>query len=102
MSQISLNNNSPSRSPAPPSAPNDSGPQPRAGLVPTNNVSTIEGVTVRARIDPTLTVADVVRQLCVNLKIKGPPSDYALRDESDELVTNDNLRKKIKTKANLK
>jgi engulfment/cell motility protein 1 len=71
-------------------------------LVPTNSVTTAEGVTVRARIDPTLTVEDVVKQLCINLKIKGPPSDYTLRDEADELVTNDNLRKKIKTKVNLK
>lgn len=75
---------------------------PKAALVPTNNVTTLEGVTVRARIDPTLTVEDVVKQLCINLKIKGPPSDYALRDETEELVTNDNLRKKIKTKVNLK
>ncbi|KAK0202694.1 ELMO/CED-12 family-domain-containing protein [Desarmillaria ectypa] len=74
----------------------------RPGLVPTNNVSTGEGVTVRARIDPTLTVDDVVKQLCVNLKIKGVSTEYALRDETDELVTNDNLRKKIKTKVNLK
>lgn len=71
-------------------------------LVPTNNVTTQEGLTVRARIDPTLTVDDVVKQLCVNLKIKEPPSHYALRDETDELVTNDNLRKKIKNKINLK
>ncbi|KAF9071535.1 ELMO/CED-12 family-domain-containing protein [Rhodocollybia butyracea] len=74
----------------------------RSGLVPTNNVTTTEGVTVRARIDPTLTVADVVRQLCVNLKIKGSPSDFALRDDKYELVTNDNLRKKIKAKLDLK
>ena len=71
-------------------------------LVPTNNVTTTEGITVRARIDPTLTVDDVVRQLCLNLKIKDPPVNYALRDEADELVTNDNLRKKIKGKVNLK
>ena len=71
-------------------------------LVPTNNVTTQEGLTVRARIDPTLTVDDVVKQLCVNLKIKEPPSHYALRDETDELVTNDNLRRKIKNKINLK
>lgn len=71
-------------------------------LVPTNNVTTQEGLTVRARIDPTLTVDDVVKQLCVNLKIKEPPSHYALRDDTDELVTNDNLRKKIKNKINLK
>ena len=71
-------------------------------LVPTNNVTTKEGVTVRARIDPTLTVDDVVKQLCLNLKIQDPPGMFALRDEMDDLVTNDNLRKKIKTKLNLK
>ncbi|KAL0577912.1 hypothetical protein V5O48_004077 [Marasmius crinis-equi] len=75
--------------------------QAKPGLVPTNNVSCTNGVTVRARIDPTLTVNDVIKQLCVNLKIQGPPSDYALRDDDDELVTNDNLRKKIKGKVNL-
>ena len=71
-------------------------------LVPTNTVNTNEGVTVRARIDPTLTVEDVVRQLCINLKIRDPPARYALRDEMGELVTNDNLRKKIKAKLTLK
>lgn len=71
-------------------------------LVPTNNVSTGDGLTVRARIDPTLTVDDVVKQLCINLKIKEPPANFALRDETDELVTNDNLRKKIRAKVNLK
>jgi hypothetical protein len=55
-----------------------------------------------ARIDPTLTVDDVVRQLCINLKIKDPPGNYALRDETDELVTSDNLGKKIKSKIPLK
>lgn len=70
-------------------------------LVPTNNVATKNGV-VRARIDPTLNVEDVVRQLCLNLKISEPAANYALRDESDELVTNENLKKKIKSKANLK
>ncbi|KAF8916264.1 ELMO/CED-12 family-domain-containing protein [Mucidula mucida] len=84
-----------------PTAPATNGSSSRPGLIPTNSV-TAGDVTVRARIDPTLTVADVVKQLCVNLKIKGPPVDYALRDETDELVTNDNLRKKIKTKVNLK
>ncbi|KAF7982566.1 hypothetical protein HWV62_27557 [Athelia sp. TMB] len=71
-------------------------------LIPTNNVTTKDGVTVRARIDPTLTVEDVVKQLCINLKIQEPPVHYALRDETDDLVTNDNLRKKIKAKVNLK
>jgi engulfment/cell motility protein 1 len=71
-------------------------------LVPTNNVTTGNGVTVRARIDPTLTVDDVVKQLCINLNIKDSPANFALRDETDELVTNDNLRKKIRAKVNLK
>jgi len=79
------------------------GSQVRPGaLVPTNNVRTGDGLTVRARIDPTLTVDDVVKQLCINLKIKESPANFALRDETDELVTNDNLRKKIKGKVNLK
>ncbi|KAI0923725.1 hypothetical protein AcV5_009196 [Taiwanofungus camphoratus] len=71
-------------------------------LVPTNNVTTKEGLTVRVRIEPSLAVDDVIRQLCISLKLKDPSAMYALRDETDELVTNDNLRKKIKAKANLK
>ena len=71
-------------------------------LVPTNTVTTKDGVTVLARIDPTLTVDDVVRQLCINLKITDPPGRHALRDEADELVTNDNLRKMIRMKRELK
>lgn len=74
---------------------------PKAPLVPTNHVTTLEGVTVRARIDPTLTVDDVVKQLCASLK-KEPASNFALRDDSGELVTNDNLRKKIRGRVGLK
>ena len=73
-----------------------------APLVHTNTVTTKEGLSVRVRIDPALAVEDVIRQLCLNLKIEGPPVLFALRDESDELVTDDNLRKKIKEKANLR
>jgi len=62
----------------------------------------MEGVTVRTRIDPALTVDDVVKQLVSNLKQPGPPTNYALRDEMDELVTNENLRRNIKNKVNLK
>ena len=95
--------NSVVRSPlAPPTPTSTNGAQPRAALVPTNTVTTGDGLTVRTRIDPTLTVDDVVKQLCVNLKIKDPSSHFALRDETDELVTNDNLRRKIKNKVNLK
>ncbi|KIY53372.1 hypothetical protein FISHEDRAFT_33437 [Fistulina hepatica ATCC 64428] len=82
----------------------------KPGLVPTNSVTyTTTGPdgqplqkTVRARIEPTLTVADVVKQLCINLKMTGSPTYFALRDEKDELVTNENLRKMIKNKVNLK
>ncbi|EPQ56801.1 hypothetical protein GLOTRDRAFT_105412 [Gloeophyllum trabeum ATCC 11539] len=77
-------------------------PRPKSLLVPTNSVTTKDGVTVRARIEPTLTVDDVIRQLCINLQIRDPPAMFALRDETDELVTNDNLRKKIKAKVPLK
>lgn len=71
-------------------------------LVPTNTVSTRDGTTVRVRIDPALAVDDVIRQLCLNLKIEEPAVLFALRDEMDELVTDDNLRKKIKEKVSLK
>jgi engulfment/cell motility protein 1 len=96
---MSTLNTSP-RTPRTPSTPN--GPQSRSQLVPTNTVSTSDGITVRARIDPTLTVDDVIRQLCVNLKIKEPSSHFALRDDSDDLVTNENLRKKIRAKVHLR
>lgn len=76
----------------------------RPALVPTNSVTTLDGITVKTRIDPSLTVDEVVRQLVTSpsLRQTQPPSHYALRDEADELVTNDNLRRKIKTRANLK
>ncbi|OCH96256.1 hypothetical protein OBBRIDRAFT_229080 [Obba rivulosa] len=87
---------------APATNGNGNASQAKGGLVPTNNVTTKDGLTVRTRIDPTLTVEDVIRQLCISLKLKEPPAVYALRDETDELITNDNLRKKIKGKVNLK
>lgn len=71
-------------------------------LVATNTVTTKDGTTVRARIDPSLAVDDVIRQLCVNLKIQEPPVMFALRDDVDELVTDDNLRRKIKDRVGLK
>ena len=57
---------------------------------------------MRVRIEPTLAVQDVVSQLLINLRIKEPAIHYALRDEDGELVTNENLRKKIKGKVTLK
>ncbi|KAF9218953.1 hypothetical protein BS17DRAFT_718897 [Gyrodon lividus] len=99
----STNNPGASRTTLAPSTANGTRPKSSTGLVPTNNVTTKEGQTVRARIDPTLTVDDVVRQLCVNLKVTEPSTHFALRDrDTDELVTNDNLRKKIKNKAHLR
>ncbi|EIN09566.1 hypothetical protein PUNSTDRAFT_66959 [Punctularia strigosozonata HHB-11173 SS5] len=94
-------------SPATPSAPGapsaaDNARHKSTGLIPTNTVTTKEGITVRVRIDPSLTVDDVVRQLCLNLKQRDPPAMFALRDEMDELVTNENLRKKILAKVNMK
>lgn len=88
--------------PTPPTNGNGTTAQARAGLVPSNNVTTKDGVTVRTRIEPTLPVDDVIRALCLNLKLRDPPAMYALRDDNDELVTNDNLRKKVKGKVNLK
>jgi engulfment and cell motility protein 1 len=70
-------------------------------LIPTNSVATKDGL-VKVRIDPTLMVTDVVKQLVANLQIEQPPSEFALRDEDDELVTNENLRRMIKSKAKLK
>ena len=71
-------------------------------VVPTNHVTTKDGVTVRARIDPTLAVEDVIRQLCLNLKLKDPPAMFSLRDDDDTLVTTENLNKMIKSRVNLK
>lgn len=99
----SSNNPGASRTTLTPSTTNGTQAKSSGALVPTNNVTTKEGVTVRARIDPTLTVDDVVRQLCVNLKVTDPSFHFALRDrDTDELVTNDNLRKKIKNKVHLR
>ncbi|KAH7927302.1 hypothetical protein BV22DRAFT_1007169 [Leucogyrophana mollusca] len=90
-----------SRSTLAPSGTN--GHRPKSALIPTNNVTLKEGGTVRTRIDPTLTVEDVVRQLCVNLKVTEPASNFALRDrDTDELVVDENLRKVIKNKTHLK
>ncbi|KZT10174.1 uncharacterized protein LAESUDRAFT_756360 [Laetiporus sulphureus 93-53] len=103
---MSANGDAPSRSvasPVPPSTEgNGTSPQQKNRVVPTNTVTTKEAGTVRVRIVPNLPVDDVVRQLCINLRLKDHPAMYALRDENDELVTNDNLRKKVMAKANFK
>ena len=97
-SSLSHNSRSPSQSIPNVAPPPEAQPKP----VATNSVTLKDGTTVRVRIEATLAVEDVVRQLCISVKIKDPPTMYALRDENDELVTNENLKKKIKAKANLK
>ena len=100
-SSLPHHSRSPSQSQSPNAAAAPEGNS-KPKLVPTNTVTLKDGATVRVRIEATLAVEDVVRQLCISVKIKDPPSMYALRDENDELVTNDNLKKKIKAKVNLK
>ncbi|KDR80658.1 hypothetical protein GALMADRAFT_222251 [Galerina marginata CBS 339.88] len=68
----------------------------------TNSIVTLNGRTVQARIDPTLPVEEVVKQLCFNLKVKEPPSHFVIRDTMGEQVTDDNLRIKIENHADLK
>ncbi|EIW79328.1 hypothetical protein CONPUDRAFT_59390 [Coniophora puteana RWD-64-598 SS2] len=87
---------------APPAANGVGSGNRKSALVPTNSVTTQDGTTVRARIDPTLTVEDVVRQLCMNLKFAAQSTNYALRDDNGELLTNDNLRRMIKNKSHLR
>lgn len=82
--------------------PGQGGTRQGKAVVPTNHVTTKDGTVVRARIDPTLTVEDVIRQLCLSLKLKDPPAMFSLRDEDDTLVTTENLNKMIKSRANLK
>ncbi|GJJ11519.1 hypothetical protein Clacol_005752 [Clathrus columnatus] len=72
-----------------PSAP----PTRRSVLVPTNSVTTKDGIT---------DVADVIKQLCLNLQIQEPYTSFALRDDSEELVTDENLKRMIKQKAHLR
>ncbi|KAF9479163.1 hypothetical protein BDN70DRAFT_879136 [Pholiota conissans] len=67
----------------------------------TNNIITTQG-TVQARIDPSLTVNDVIMQLCANLQLKEPPTSFALKDANNELVTDRNLKIKIENRTNLK
>jgi engulfment/cell motility protein 1 len=47
-------------------------------------------------------VSEVIQQLCSNIKIQEPSTFFALRDENDELVTDENLRKKIRSKSPLR
>ncbi|KAF8311367.1 hypothetical protein DL93DRAFT_2149672 [Clavulina sp. PMI_390] len=83
-------------------APSGNPARSRGGVVPTNSVTTLEGKKVKARIDPTLPVSEVVHQLCINLEVQQSHVLFALRDEQDQLVTDENLRKHIQDRTPLK
>lgn len=69
------------------------------------NLVTYNQSTIKALIDPSLPVQDVIRQLCANahLGVQEPPALFALRDdEDDELIDDANMAKKIDAGANFK
>ncbi|KAL7415875.1 hypothetical protein BDY24DRAFT_380361 [Mrakia frigida] len=79
-------------------------PKPKRVVTATNLVSW-EGAPspIRARIDPTLNVKDIVRQLCVSFQIVKPPLMYGLRVvEDDSVVTDENIRRIVEEKKALK
>ncbi|CEH11865.1 Regulator of Rac1, required for phagocytosis and cell migration [Ceraceosorus bombacis] len=69
------------------------------------NRVTYKNATIKALIDPTLPVVDVIRQLCANahLGVQEPPALFALRDEeNEELIDDATLAKKIRAGRNLR
>lgn len=69
------------------------------------NLVTYGQSTIKALIDPSLPVQDVIHQLCANahLGVQEPPALFALRDDdNDELIDDSNMAKKIETGANFK
>ena len=69
------------------------------------NLVTYGQSTIKALIDPSLPVQDVIRQLCANahLGVQEPPALFALRDDdNDELIDDANMAKKIEAGANFK
>jgi len=71
-------------------------------LFSANTVETKDGWKVRARIDPSLATSEVVRQLCLSLKLMETSDLYALRTDTDELVTDANLGRVVRDKTPLK
>lgn len=64
-----------------------------------------QNATIKALIDPSLRVSDVVRQLCANahLGVQEPPALFALRDDvGDELIDDSNMARKIEAGRNFK
>ncbi len=85
----------------------DSAPPQLASPQITNriNLVTYGQSTIKALIDPSLPVQDVIRQLCANahLGVQEPPALFALRDDdNDELIDDANMAKKIEAGANFK
>ncbi|EPQ28461.1 uncharacterized protein PFL1_03764 [Pseudozyma flocculosa PF-1] len=69
------------------------------------NLVTYKHSTIKALIDPSLPVQDVIRQLCANahLGVQEPPALFALRDdETEELIDDANMARKIEAGANFK
>ncbi|PWN49241.1 hypothetical protein IE53DRAFT_155849 [Violaceomyces palustris] len=69
------------------------------------NLVTYKNSTIKALIDPSLPVQDVIRQLCANahLGVQEPPALFALRDdENDELIDDSNMARKIEGGSNFK
>ncbi|PWY97012.1 hypothetical protein BCV70DRAFT_203236 [Testicularia cyperi] len=81
--------------------------QASASSMPANriNLVTYRQSTIKALIDPSLPVQDVIRQLCANahLGVQEPPALFALRDDdNDELIDDSNMARKIEAGANFK
>lgn len=58
--------------------------------------------TLKCRIATDIPVDDAVRQLAASFKANEPASTLALRNERDELVTDDNLVRVVEEMAKLK
>lgn len=84
-----------------PSTTSSNGPNPIAKI----NTVSYRNATIKAQIDTTMMVSDVIRQLCANahLGVQEPPALFALRDEDDdELIDDGNLARKIESGASFK
>lgn len=74
-------------------------------LVARINTVSYRNATIKAQIDTTMVVSDVIRQLCANahLGVQEPPALFALRDEeNDDLIDDSNLARKIEAGTSFK
>lgn len=83
------------------------GPSTTTAAAPIARINTVtyRNATIKAQIDPTMVVADVIRQLCANahLGVQEPPALFALRDEdNDDLIDDSNLARKIEAGTSFK